>query len=78
MCRRFYYVVADRDEGRLYLSGALIGQHESPDAAIAAAVRLARACGPNGDDADVLVQEDDGRYRVAWASAPGATASGRG
>ena len=64
MPRRFYYVVPDHDKGSLYLGGSLIARHDSPAAAVAAAMRL--AC--SGDEAEVLVQQDDGRYRIEWAS----------
>jgi hypothetical protein len=68
MHRRFYYVVRDHDRGSLYLGGALIGRHDSAEAAVAAAKRLAVGGLLDGGEAEVLVQEDDGRYRVEWMS----------
>jgi hypothetical protein len=70
MRRRFYYVVRDHDRGSLYLGGALIGRHDSAEAAVAAAKRLASG-GLEGGEAEVLVQEDDGRYRIEWMSPRG-------
>jgi hypothetical protein len=66
MARHFYYVVPDRSQGRLYAGGSLLARHASLQSAIAAGVSLASAQSRDGEEAEVLVQEEDGRYRVEW------------
>lgn len=71
MGRHFFYVVPDDAQGRLYDGGALIAQHASLEAAIAAGVAMALTAVDHGEPAEVLVQESDGRYRLEWTPGRG-------
>ncbi len=60
-----YFVFESRDRWVVVLDGAVVGRHESLDAALNSAIVMADLMGSMRHDADVML-EADGRLDLAW------------
>lgn len=63
MARTQYCVVLHRRRWKILLNGSHYGPYATQSAAIEAAIQAAKM---NGQDSQVLVQDEDGTIRTEW------------
>jgi hypothetical protein len=66
MARTQYFIVLHEDEWNIKLGNKHYGPYKSQTVAIRAAVEAANQDGVKGNDAQVLVQGDDRKFRTEW------------
>lgn len=66
MARAQYFVVRHEGEWKINFQGNYYSPYASEAAAIRAAVDTALKAGASGNAAQVLVQGDDGKFRIEW------------
>jgi hypothetical protein len=66
MARLQYFVVFDNNEWKISYDGRHYGPYATQRNAIRAAVDAAHQAGSDGEDAQVLVQGTDNRFRTEW------------
>lgn len=66
MARQQYFVVRHEGQWKISYGGKHFGPYETQKAAIRAAVDAAHKAGKKGDDAQVLVQGMDSKFRTEW------------
>jgi hypothetical protein len=66
MARTQYFIVLHEDEWNVKLDNKHYGPYKSQTVAIRAAVEAANQDGVRGNDAQVLVQDDDQKFRTEW------------
>jgi hypothetical protein len=66
MARTQYFIVLHEDEWNIKLGNKHYGPYKSQTVAIRAAIEAANQDGVKGNDAQVLVQDDDQRFRTEW------------
>jgi hypothetical protein len=66
MPRAVYYVVLHQDQWKISYEGKHYGPYENQDHAIRAAIDAAHEHGNKGNDAQVLVQGKDNKFRTEW------------
>ena len=66
MARLQYVVVFHNNQWKISHGGQHVGTYDSQTQAIRAAVDLAHSAGKRGDDAQVLIQGQDNKFRTEW------------
>ena len=66
MARHQYYVVKHENEWKIKYNGTHYGPYDTQRVAIRYAVDAAHKAGEKGDDAQVLVQGSDNKFRIEW------------
>jgi hypothetical protein len=66
MARLQYVVVLHQNEWKISFQGKHYGPYQTQRTAIRAAVDAAHKAGKNGDDAQVLIQGTDNKFRTEW------------
>ncbi len=66
MARTQYFIVLHEDEWKIKLGNKHYGPYKSQTVAIRAAVEAANQDGVKGNDALVLVQGEDQKFRAEW------------
>jgi hypothetical protein len=66
MARTQYLIVLHKNEWKVSFEGRYYGPYRSQAHAIRAAIEAANADGNSGDEAQVLVQENNDEFRAEW------------
>ena len=66
MARLQYFVVRHQGEWKISFENKHYGPYKTQKDAIRTAVDTAHKAGKNGNDAQVLVQGEDGKFRTEW------------
>ncbi len=66
MAREQYVVVIHNGEWKVNFNGKHYGPYETQKLAISAAIGSAHTAGKKGNDAQVLVQGTDNKFRTEW------------
>lgn len=66
MARNEYYVVNHQGQWKISFGGKHFGPYDTQKQAIRVAVDAAHEAGRQGQDAQVLVQGTDSRFRTEW------------